>query len=122
MGQESEIAKIQFRILFALLFSITASFFVGLNYSPIQGYYVFAISFILISVFLTLSNFEMVRSKLEISSPKFLHLLVLLVSIFILSTLLNNNLGFPLLPSIGLSIVCFMFVNWVYYSLEPLRG
>lgn len=122
MGQESEIAKIQFRILFALLFSITASFFVGLNYSPIQGYYVFAISFIMISVFLTLSNFEMVRSKLEISSPKFLHLLVLLVSIFILSTLLNNNLGFPLLPSIGLSIVCFMFVNWVYYSLEPLRG
>ena len=122
MGQEFDIGKIEIRILFALFFSIITSLFVGLNYSAIQGYYVFVLLFILISMFLIFSNFEMVKSKLEISSPKIAHSLVFLASTFILSIIFKNNLGFPLMPSIGLSIVCFFFVNWVYYSLEPLRG
>ena len=122
MGQEFDINKIQIRILFALLFSTIISIYVGMNYSAMQGYYVFSALFVVIGLFLIFSNFEMVRSKLEISSPKIAHLFVYSVSLFAASSVFNTNLGFPLLSSIALSIVCLMFVNWVYDSLEPLRG
>ena len=122
MGQEFDIDKLQIRILFALLFSTIISIYVGVNYSAIQGYYVFTAFFVLIGFSLIITNFEMVKSKLEISSPKIVHLIIYAVSLVILSSIFNDNLEYPLLPSIGLSIVCLMFVNWTYYSLEPYRG
>tara|TARA_B100000287_G_scaffold133360_1_gene125389 strand:+ start:2036 stop:2404 length:369 start_codon:yes stop_codon:yes gene_type:complete len=122
MGQEFDIDKLQIRILFALLFSTIISIYVGINYSAMQGYYVFTAFFVLIGFSLIITNFEMVKSKLEISSPKIVHLIIYAVSLVILSSIFNDNLEYPLLPSIGLSIVCLMFVNWTYYSLEPYRG
>ena len=122
MGQEFDIDKLQIKILFALLFSTIISIYVGVNYSVIQGYYVFTAFFVLTGFSLIITNFEMVKSKLEISSPKIVHLIIYTVSLVILSSIFNNNLEYPLLSSIGLSIVCLMFVNWVYYSLEPYRG
>ena len=122
MGQEFDIDKLQIKILFALLFSTIISIYVGVNYSAIQGYYVFTAFFVLIGFSLIITNFEMVKSKLEISSPKIVHLIIYAVSLVILSSIFNDNLEYPLLPSIGLSIVCLMFVNWTYYSLEPYRG
>ena len=122
MRQNIEINKIQIRILFALLFSSIISLYVGVNYSSMQGYYAFALLFILIALYLVFSNFEMVKNKLEITSFKIAHIFLYLLSIFILSTVFNDNLEFPLLSSIGLSIVCLLFINWVYYLLEPLRG
>ncbi len=122
MGQEFDIDKIQIRILFALLFSTIISIYVGVNYSAMQGYYLFTVLFVLIGLSLIITNFEIVKSKLEISSPKIAHLLIYTVSLVILSSIFTDNLEYPLLSSIGLSVVCLMFVNWVYYSLEPYRG
>ena len=122
MGQEFDIDKLQIRILFALLFSTIISIYIGVNYSAMQGYYIFTAFFVLIGLSLIITNFETVKSKLEISSSKIVHLIIYAVSLAILSSIFNENLEYPLLSSIGLSIVCLMFVNWVYYSLEPLRG
>ena len=122
MGQDFDINKIQIKILFALLFSTIISLYVGTNYSAIQGYYVFSSLFIIIGLFLIFSNFEIVKSKLEITSPKIAHLFIYAASLPVLSTIFNDNFAFPLSSSIALSVVCLMFVNWVYYSLEPLRG
>ena len=122
MGEEIYINKIQNRILYSLCFSIIMSLIVGLNYTLIQGYYVFVILFLLISLTLVLSNLELVKLKLEITTSKLMYLFVGVISFIIISLLFNTNLGYPLIPSMGLSILCLLFFNWVYYSLEPLRG
>ncbi len=122
MRQDFDINKIQIRILFALFLSTLISLYVGINYSAMQGYYVFAALFVVIGLFLAFSNYEIVKSKLKINYSKIAHLLIYGVSLFVLSTVFNDNLSFPLSSSIALSVVCLLFVNWVYYSLEPLRG
>ncbi|RAH14100.1 MAG: hypothetical protein CMB56_006640 [Methanobacteriota archaeon] len=122
MGEEVVIRKIQNRILSGLLFSVLAAFIVGINFSPIEGYYVFAVLFILISLTMVISNLELIKVKLEFSSFKFIYLFLGLLFFILVSFLFSNNLGYPLGPSMILSLLCLLFFNWVYYSLEPMRG
>ncbi len=122
MGEEIFTKKIQNRILFGLFFSILISFVIGINFSPIEGYYVFAILFILLSLALIISNLELVKMKLEISSFKFIYLFLGILFFVIISFLFNSNLGYPMGPSMFLSLCCVLFFNWIYYSLEPMRG
>ena len=46
MGEVIDVNKIQNRIFLTLILSILASIYVGLNYTLVQGYYLFAILFI----------------------------------------------------------------------------
>ncbi|MBJ99503.1 MAG: hypothetical protein CMB48_00620 [Euryarchaeota archaeon] len=122
MGEVIDVSKTQNRIFLTLILSILASIYVGLNYTLIQGYYLFAILFLGGSAVLMISNLEIMKTNLEFSASKVLYVIVFILSIFVSTSVFNNNWGFPLMPSIGLSVICFLFVSWVYYSLEPLRG
>ena len=122
MGEVIDVNKIQNRIFLTLILSILASIYVGLNYTLIQGYYLFAILFVGASSVLIISNSGMMKTNLEISSSKVLYAIVFILCTLVSTTIFSNNWGFPLMPSIGLSVVCFLFVSWTYYSLEPLRG
>ena len=82
----------------------------------------FAILFLGLVAFLVISNLELMKTNLEISAAKILYVIVFILSVFVSTSIFNNNLGFPLMPSLGLSVACFLFDSWVYYSLEPLRG
>ena len=122
MGEVIDVSKIQNRIFLTLILSILTSIYVGLNYTLIQGYYLFAILFLGLVAFLVISNLELMKTNLEISASKVLYVIVFILSVFVSTSIFNNNWGFPLMPSLGLSVICFLFVSWVYYSLEPLRG
>ena len=122
MGEVIDVNKIQNRIFLTLILSILASIYVGLNYTLIQGYYLFWILFVVASSVLIISNSSMMKTNLAISSSKVLYVIVFILCTLVSTTIFSNNLGFPLMPSIGLSVVCFLFVSWTYYSLEPLRG
>ena len=122
MGEVIDINKIQNRIFLTLILSISASIYVGLNYTLIQGYYLFAILFVGASSVLIISNSSMMKTNLAISSSKVLYVIVFILCTLVSTTIFSNNWGFPLMPSVGLSVVCFLFVSWTYYSLEPLRG
>ncbi|MAS62084.1 MAG: hypothetical protein CMA34_00165 [Euryarchaeota archaeon] len=122
MGEVIDVNKIQNRIFLTLILSILASIYVGLNYTLVQGYYLFAILFLGSSSVLMISNLSVVKTNLEISSSKVLYVIVFILCTLVSTSIFSNNWGFPLMPSIGLSVVCFLFVSWTYYSLEPLRG
>tara|TARA_B100000700_G_C14793702_1_gene737152 strand:+ start:548 stop:916 length:369 start_codon:yes stop_codon:yes gene_type:complete len=122
MGEVIDVSKIQNRIFLTLILSVLTSIYVGLNYTLIQGYYLFAILFLGLVAFLVISNLELMKTNLEISASKVLYVIVFILSVFVSTSIFNNNWGFPLMPSLGLSVICFLFVSWVYYSLEPLRG
>lgn len=122
MGEVIDVNKIQNRIFLTLILSILASIYVGLNYSLIQGYYLFAILFVGTASVLMISNSSMMKTNLEISSSKVLYVIVFILSTLVSTSIFNNTWGFPLMPSLGLSVVCFLFISWSYYSLEPLRG
>ena len=122
MSEQSTINNIQKWILQLLILSALISLFVGINMSPMEGYYVFTVLVALISLTLILINFEIFKSKLDLNSKKIAHALINIIGIIIFTSLFHNNLNFPLIPSLGLSVIFLLFVNWVYYTLEPLRG
>ena len=68
MGEVIDVNKIQNRIFLTLILSILASIYVGLNYTLVQGYYLFAILFLGSSSVLMISNLSVVKTNLEISS------------------------------------------------------